>query len=72
MRLIYTSKGMSEKFGVARYTLGARYLSKNTVFYNSFTDLGEQIIVEKLTQNSQIPQLAQFPSPRTHSLLFYS
>jgi hypothetical protein len=26
MRVIYTSKGMSKKFG------GARYLSKNTVF----------------------------------------
>ena len=54
MRIIYTSKGMSKKFGVrviytsvahylytkrnveevwgARYTLGARYLSKNTVY----------------------------------------
>jgi len=56
MRVIYTSKGMSKKFGVrviyrkihrarylyikmnvemfwgARYTLGALYLSKNTVY----------------------------------------
>ena len=31
MRVIYTSKGMSKKFWGARYTLGARYLSKNTV-----------------------------------------
>jgi len=31
MRVIYTSKGMSKKFGGPRYTLGARYLSKNTV-----------------------------------------
>jgi hypothetical protein len=30
MRVIYTSKGMS-KILVARYTLGARYLSKNTL-----------------------------------------
>jgi hypothetical protein len=30
MRVIYTSKGMSKKFG-ARYTLGARYISKNTI-----------------------------------------
>ena len=32
MRVIYTSKGMSKKFWGARYTLGARYLSKNTVY----------------------------------------
>ena len=31
MRVIYTSKGMSKKFWGARYTLGALYLSKNTV-----------------------------------------
>jgi hypothetical protein len=31
VHIIYTSKGMSKKFGGARYTLGARYLSKNTV-----------------------------------------
>ena len=31
MRVIYTSKGMSKKVWGARYTLGARYLSKNTV-----------------------------------------
>jgi len=31
MRVIYTSKGMSKKFWGARYTLGAPYLSKNTV-----------------------------------------
>ena len=32
MRVIYTSKGMSKVWG-ARYTLGARYLSKNTVIF---------------------------------------
>ena len=32
MRVIYTSKGMSKKVWGALYTLGARYLSKNTVF----------------------------------------
>jgi hypothetical protein len=31
MRVIYTSKGMSKKFGVRVIKLGARYLSKNTV-----------------------------------------
>jgi len=31
MRVIYASKGKSKKFWDARYTLGARYLSKNTV-----------------------------------------
>jgi hypothetical protein len=31
MRVIYTSKGMSKKDWGVRYTLGARYLSKNTV-----------------------------------------
>jgi hypothetical protein len=31
MRVICTSKVMSKKFGGARYKLGARYLSKNTV-----------------------------------------
>jgi hypothetical protein len=31
MRVIYTSKGMSEKVWGAHYTLGARYLSENTV-----------------------------------------
>jgi hypothetical protein len=31
MRVFYTSKEMSKMFGGARYTLGARYLSKNTV-----------------------------------------
>jgi hypothetical protein len=31
MRGIYTSKGMSKKVWDARYTLGARYLIKNTV-----------------------------------------
>jgi hypothetical protein len=31
VRVIYTSKGMSEKVWGARYILGARYLSKNTV-----------------------------------------
>jgi hypothetical protein len=31
LRVIYTPKEMSKKVGVARYTLGARYLSKNTV-----------------------------------------
>jgi hypothetical protein len=31
MRVIYTSKGMSKKFWGARYTLGVRYLSKNTI-----------------------------------------
>jgi hypothetical protein len=35
MRVIYTSKGMSKKFWGARYTLGMRYLSKNTVHYSS-------------------------------------
>jgi hypothetical protein len=30
MRVIYTSKGMSKIWG-ARYTLGARYISKNAV-----------------------------------------
>ena len=35
MRVIYTSKGMSKKFWGARYTLGARYLLKNTVIHNS-------------------------------------
>jgi hypothetical protein len=31
MRVIYTSKAMSKKCWGARYTLGVRYLSKNTV-----------------------------------------
>jgi hypothetical protein len=31
MRGVYTSKGMSTKVGGAHYTLGARYLLKNTV-----------------------------------------
>jgi hypothetical protein len=43
MRVIYTSKGMSKIWG-ARYTLGARYLSKNTVIVS-------QCAVQK-TQNS--------------------
>ena len=31
MRVVFTSKGMTKKFGCASYTLGSRYLSKNTV-----------------------------------------
>ena len=44
MRVIYTSKGMSKKFGDARYTLCARYLSKNTVFKSAPTCFGSQRI----------------------------
>jgi hypothetical protein len=32
MRVIYTSKGMQKKLLGARYTLGALYISKNTVY----------------------------------------
>ena len=44
MRVIYTSKGMSKVWG-ARYTLGARYLSKNTVInYNDAKTLSSGVI----------------------------
>jgi hypothetical protein len=56
MRVIYTSKGMSKKFGGARYTLGARYLSKNTVHTFVYKILPADVIVDPCywgnTQNS--------------------
>jgi GTP cyclohydrolase II len=41
MRVIYTSKGMSKKVCGMRYTLGALYLSKNTVNINKHDLLKE-------------------------------
>jgi len=39
MRIIYTSKRNVEKVWGARYTLGARYLSKNTVIVRMYSSL---------------------------------
>ena len=49
MRIIYTSKGM-RKIWDARYTLGARYLSKNTVVYIGFKGFS---LVKLLLYNGQ-------------------
>jgi hypothetical protein len=59
MRVIYTSKGMSKKFWGARYTLGARYLSKNTVLRKpevilpgktvSYTEVSDRVLAEQIS-----------------------
>jgi hypothetical protein len=48
MCVIYTSKGMSKKFGVHVILLGARYLSKNTSIYKYDNFYILMVIVTKL------------------------
>ena len=59
-RYLYIKRNV-EKVRGARYTLGARYLSKNTVFKNGSLTFGQTAILNILTTYSYAIHIALLP-----------